>query len=67
MTGRQHKAVAVKPARVLRGDFQVFGKQNRSGIGNAQRHSGVAGLGFFNHFGGQKADSVGHLFFLVMR
>ncbi len=46
--------------------FQMLCPQSKSGSGGAQRHAGMAGFGFFNRIGGEKANGINTLFFQLV-
>ena len=61
VTGRQHEAVAVRPRRIGRIEFQEAREQDGRNISHAHGHAGMAGLGLLDRVDGKKADGVGHL------
>ena len=62
MAGRQHEAVAVRPFRIGRIEFQELREQHRRDVGGAHRQAGMAGFGLFDGIHRQRADGVGHRF-----
>ena len=60
VAGRQHEAVAIRPGRIGRIEFQEAREQHGGDVGHAHRHARMARFGFFNGVDGQKADRIGH-------
>jgi hypothetical protein len=60
VAGGQHKAVAVRPAGLLRIEGQIAGKQHRGDIGSAHRQAGMPGFGFLYSIHRQKPDCIRH-------
>ncbi len=61
VTGRQHEAVAVRPCRIGRIEFQEAREQHGRHIGHAHRHAGMTGLCLFDGVDGEKANRIRHL------
>ncbi len=61
MAGREHEAVAVRPSRIGRVEFQKLREENRRHIGHAHRHAGMAGIGLLHRIDSQEADRIGEL------
>ena len=60
MAGRQHEAVAVRPARVGGVEFQEAGPERGGDVGHAHRQAGMAGFGGLDGVDGECPDGVGH-------
>lgn len=58
MSVGEYHPVAVKPARVLRVEFEVAGVERGGNFGHAQRHALVPLLGFDDRVDRQKTDGV---------
>ncbi len=61
VAGGEHEAVAIRPGRVGRIEFQELRKQHGRDVRHAHRHAGMAGFCFLDGIDRQKADRVGHL------
>ena len=57
---RQHEAVAIRPFRIGRIEFQELREQHGRDVGRAHRQAGVAGFGLLDRVHRQRADGVGH-------
>ena len=60
VTGRQHEAIAIRPCRVRRIEFEESRKQHGSDVGHAHGHARMTGLRLLDRIDRQKADRVGH-------
>ena len=61
MTSRQHEAVAVRPARIARIEFQEACEQHRSDVSHAHRHAGMAASGRLNGINREGTYGVRHI------
>ena len=60
MARRQHEAVAIRPGRISRVNFQEAGKENRCNIGRPHGHAGMARFRGFDSIHRQSANRVRH-------
>ena len=60
VAGRQHEAVAVRPARIGGVELQEPGPQHGGDVGHAHRHARMAGLRRLHRVDRQRADGIGH-------
>ena len=58
--GRKNEAVAVRPFRIGRVEFQELREQHGGDVGRAHRQAGMAGLCLLDGIHRQPADRVGH-------
>ena len=60
VAGREHEAVAVRPLRIGRIEFQELGEQHGRDVGRAHRQAGMPGLRLLHRIHRQRPDGVCH-------
>ena len=67
VAGRKHEAVAVRPRRIGRIEFQKAGEQHGRDVGGAHRQSRMAGIRLLDRVHRQRANGVRHAVVLGAR
>jgi len=67
VAGGEHEAIAIRPGRIGRVEFQESGEQHGGDVGRAHRQARMAGFGLFHGIHRQGANRIGHAIVLGAR